>query len=445
MKQYLALFAVAAVGFTACKKDNSSSGGGTGKSIVDSSVLIARDYYLWYNQIPANFSTSGFSDPNDVMEGIRPYSMESGFTSAVDRWSFGVLKTEWDKVSSGIAGDIGIGIFFRNATDLRVTHVEPGSVAGQAGVQRSWRITKINGNTDINTEDATISRIVAAIYGTSPVSISFTKPDGANVDLNLTPGTYTEQPLVLDTVYNNGAQKIGYFVLNSFLGDVNTMKAAFANSFQAFSSAGVTDMIVDLRYNGGGYVALQEELANYLVPAAKSGSVMYRETFNDKLTQYNRTVNFAKKGGVALQKIVFILSQNTASASEALVNIMRAEMTDVKLVGPSHSHGKPVGFFNIPVGDWYVFPVSIRIVNAKNEGNYFDGFAPDKIVADGLDKPWGDLSEDCLASAYAYLTTGNLRSSQRQVEDPSAENLRAYKAIVSPKPAMMIEQKIPGR
>ncbi len=443
MKHYFGLGLLLAIALTACKKEN--TGSNTARSILDSSVLLARDYYLWYNQLPSNFSVASYSDPDEVMTGIRPYSQEPGFSDPVDRWSFGMLKSEWDQVSTGIAGDIGIGVFFRAPNDLRVTNVEPASAAGKAGVQRSWRITGINGNTTINTDAANLNRIRNALFGTSPVSISFTRPDGSAADMTLTPGAYQEQPIVLDTIYTAGAKKIGYFVLNSFLGDVNNMKAAFASTFEAFAAAGVTDMIVDLRYNGGGYVALQEELANYLVPADRSGSVMYKETFNDKLSQYNVTTNFAKKGSLALSNLVFILSQNTASASEALINIMRAEMSTVKLVGPSASHGKPVGFFNIPVGDWYVFPVSLRIVNSKNEGNYFDGFAPDKVVADGLDKPWGDLDEDCLSAAYAYLATGSLRSSRRQEENAGVVNLRAYNSMHSPRPAMMIEQKIPGR
>ncbi|MCA0395840.1 MAG: hypothetical protein LCH51_00415 [Bacteroidetes bacterium] len=447
MKYYFVICVTLLTGLAACKKESSGGNNSTDStklSLLDSSALLARDYYLWYNQIPASFSTAAYSDPNEVMDGIRQYSKETGFTDPVDRWSFGILKTEWDQVSSGVAGDIGIGIFFRTVSDLRVTNVEPASAAGQAGVKRAWRITKINGNAQIDTSSATITRIVNAVYGSSPVSLSFTKPDGSTVDLNLTPGSYTEKPIVLDTVYTAGAKKIGYFVLNSFLGDVTTMKAAFANSFQEFTTAGVTDMIVDLRYNGGGYVALQEELGNYLTPATKTGTVMYKETFNDKLRQYNETVNFSKKGSLALNSIVFIMSQNTASASEALINIMRATMTDVKMVGPSNSHGKPVGFFNIPVGDWYVFPVSIRIVNSKNEGNYFNGFTPDKRVADGLDKSWGDLSEDCLATAYNYLNTGNFRTSQRIEENASQENIRAYNSMRSPKRSIMVEQKIPG-
>lgn len=380
------------------------------------------------------------------MQAIRQYSNEPGFTEPVDRWSFAMLQKDWDNASSGISGDLGMGIFFRNSTDLRVTYVEPESAAGKAGVQRTWRLTKINGSTDINTSDASINFIVNAIYGGSAATITFLKPDGTSVELNLNPSSYQEQPLILDTVYKSGGKTIGYLVLNSFLGNIDQIKAGFQNSFNHFATEGVTDMIVDLRYNGGGYVVLQQELANYLAPnTVNAGTVMYKQTFNDILAQYNSTVNFAKKGTLSPSKIVFIISQNTASASEALVNIMKPHL-DVKTVGPSPSNGKPVGYFEIPVGEWYVFPVSLRLVNSLGEGSYFNGFTPDKLVMDGLDKPWGDLTEDCLSSAMKYLTTGAFRFESRDTERSNPEALNSYNKMYSQKLKVMIENrvKIPG-
>ncbi len=82
---------------------------------------------------------------------------------------------------------------------------------------------------------------------------------------------------------------------------------------------------------------------------------------------------------------------------------------DVKLIGRNNTYGKPVAFFPIPVGDWYIFPVSIRSTNKIGEGNYFNGFTPNAIVADGVDKDWGDVTENSLASAIKYITTGSFR------------------------------------
>src|SRR4051812_31588504 len=68
----------------------------------DTTVNYARDIYLWYDHIPATFEAHSFADPNGVMEGIRSYSVEPGFTMPVDRWSFAILKSDWDKLSTGV-------------------------------------------------------------------------------------------------------------------------------------------------------------------------------------------------------------------------------------------------------------------------------------------------------------------------------------------------------
>ncbi len=452
MKRIILFSLLAAYVLGSCKKESSNTPPPVTPPVVseadkvkDTALEIARDIYLWYNQIPTTYNPRTFADPDALMKAIRNYSVEPGFTDPVDRWSFAIKQTEWDNASSGISGDLGIGIFFLAQNDLRVSYVEKESVAGLAGVQRTWRITKINGNSSITTASGDIDFIVNAIYGGDPVSITFKKPDGTSVDLSLTPTTYNEQPIILDTVYNSGGKNVGYFVLNSFLGDTTEIKNSFNRIFTNFAAKNVTDVIVDLRYNGGGYVLLQEELANYLAPNSENGKMMYAQSFNDKYTEYNRTENFAKKGTVSPAKIVFIISQNTASASEALVNIMTPH-AEVKTVGPSPSHGKPVGFFNIPVGDWYVFPVSLRIVNSLNQGNYFDGFTPDNQVVDGLDKPWGDLSEDCLASAFKYLTTGSFKAAGRDGIRTDLEMIRSYNTLPSNKYKFMVESRktIPG-
>lgn len=450
MKRILMLSLLTGLILSACQKKtedpepNPPGGGNPPPSQADikkdSAILIARELYLWNTQIPANFNARSYADPTKIMEAIRPYSKEPGFTNPVDRWSFGVLKTEWDNVSGGIAADLGMGIFFRTNTDLRVTNVEPDGVAGKAGVARSWRITKINGNADINTSDASINFIVDAIYGGKVATIEFTKPDASKTELTLTPVTYQEQPLALDTVYENSGKKIGYMVLNSFLGNQNQIKTAFANTFQEFNAKGVSDLIVDLRYNGGGYVSLWEELANYLVPSSANNKVMYTESFNARYADWDTSVFFIKKGNLNPQKIVFIISQNTASASEGLINSMTPHM-DVKLVGPSASNGKPVGYFPIPVGTWYVLPVSFRTVNSANQGSFFDGFIPESQVPDGLDKPWGDLTEDCLASAMKYLTTGSFRATTMESVRSDTEFMESYNRLPLKKRKVLIEDR----
>ena len=283
--------------FYGCKKENNNSGNTTAEDkIKDSAWSYAKDLYLWNINLPSDFNARTYADPDAIMKALRPYSTEPGFSDPVDRWSFAIKKKEWDDLSSGISGDFGLGIFFMSDNDLRVSYVEPASPAAAAGIQRSWRIVSVNNNATVNTDDATVSRITDAVFNSSSTSFTFKKPDGTDVDIALTAKTYQEEPIILDSVYINGGNKTGYFVYNSFLGNIGNIKNRLTNIFNTFSAVGVTDMVIDLRYNGGGYVELQNELANYLVPAAGNNSVMLKEKFNDNYSSlFDTTINYQKK------------------------------------------------------------------------------------------------------------------------------------------------------
>lgn len=412
----LVLFASATVALLqSCKKDDLQSdftppspSVSEADKLKDSTLAYARDIYLWYDKIPATFNARNYDDPNKIMTALRQYSSEPGFAQAVDRWSFAVNQDDWDDVSSGVSGDFGISVFFRAEGDLRVKMVEENSPAGRAGVQRGWRITKINGSTNMTTSNA--NAIVNGVYYSSASSFTFQKPDNSTLDMNLTAAVYQEQPVHLDTLYTINGARIGYMVFNSFMGDTTRIYNEFSRVFNRFAQANVSDVVIDLRYNGGGYVTVANKLANYLAPSSANGGIMMKQQYNNKYTQYNSTTLFNKLGSVNLSRMFFIVSNSSASASELLINNLKPYI-DVNLVGPSSTYGKPVGYFPIPVGSWYIFPVSFKSVNKNGEGNYYNGLAMNNQVADGLDKNWGDITESSLQSVVNYITTGQYRSS----------------------------------
>jgi carboxyl-terminal processing protease len=426
---------------SSCKKNHNDVVSSTTSSeqdkLKDTVVLDSKDIYLWYNQIPASFDGRSYDDPNAIMEAIRQYSTETGFSAPVDRWSFAVKQSEWDDISSGIGGDFGLGAHFITDGDLRVNYVEEESPAGKAGVHRGWRITKVDGSTNISTANA--SALSDEIFNSSQTSFTFQKPDGTSVDITLNAGTYNQDAVFLDSVYTINSKKIGYLVFNSFLGDTTAINNRLQQVFSRFVNENVNDVIVDLRYNGGGYVSVQETLADYLAPSAANHQLMMKQQYNDKYTQFNTSTNFSKKGSLNLSRIFFIVSNNTASASELLINNLKPYMEE-KLIGPTPTHGKPVGFFPIPVGDWYVFPVSFRSTNKNSEGNYFNGLPLNSQVADGLDRDWGDIRETSLASTLKYITTGIFSAqtnapvlNQAQIKSNSLLDKYSFKGAVGGK------------
>ena len=440
LKLSATLYFAALVLFFSCKKNNedlaavnpSNSSNSTVVSpdiIKDSALIISKDIYLWNTQIPLTLNARNFENPAKLMEGLRPFSLEGGFAQPVDRWSFAMKKTEWDEYSGGISGslnntdvegDFGLTVFFKAPSDLRVRLTEPFSPAGTAGIHRGWRIISINGNTNITTTNADF--IIQNIYNSNNSTIGFIKPDGTAITINLTAAHYNNKPVYLDTVYQLSGKRIGYLVLNSFLGNQAQLNSDLQRVFSHFSSQSVTDVIVDLRYNGGGYVSIQETLANYLVNSSANGQLMMKQIYNSNNSENNRSTNFRKLGQLNLSKVYFITTNSTASASELLINNLKPYM-DVRLVG-TKTHGKPVGFFSIPVGDWYIFPVSFRTTNKNAEGNYFNGLPVNSQVADGLDKDWGNINETSLASAINNIVNGSYRvqAEPEYIDDPNVSN-----------------------
>ncbi|MBC7827910.1 MAG: hypothetical protein H7122_09195 [Chitinophagaceae bacterium] len=394
---------------TSCKKEKGVENitdppAGIEDKMKDSVLLYSQDVYLWNTQIPSGFNPETYADPDKIMTAIRAYSQEPGFSQPVDRWSFAVKQTEWDDISAGVTQDFGLSVFFYADGDLRVKSVERQSPAAKAGIRRGWRITKLNGNANITNGNTDF--IVQQVFSNSSTLFTFQKPDGSTADIQLNAATYQENPIFLDTVYSGAGKKTGYLVFNSFLGDTARIYNEFQRIFNRFSQEAVTDVIVDLRYNGGGYVTVQSKLANYLVPAAGNGNLMMKQEFNNNNKQFNSNTNFNKVGSLNISRVFFIVSNNTASASELLINNLKPYM-DVKLVGPSNTYGKPVGYFPIPVSDWYIFPVSFRTTNKNGEGNYYNGIPLDKQVGDGLNKDWGDRDEAALASILKYINSGS--------------------------------------
>lgn len=388
-----------------CRKNDNRGGRQTpDDQLKDSALAIARDIYLWNDQIPANFNAQAFDGPVEILQAIRQYSNEPGFSEPVDHYSFAMEQDEWDNLSNGIISDFGLSAFFLTDTDLRVRMVEENSPAGQAGIKRGWKFLRVAGSTDINANNTDF--LVKNIYESGTTSFTFERPDGTTVDITLNSATYQEGPIVLDSIYSAGGKKAGYLVFNSFLGDTTQVLNELGQVFDRFVAENVTDVIVDLRYNGGGYVSLSEALANYLIKPSANGNIMMTQQYNENYSDLNDVSVFRKRGSLNVSNIYFIVTESTASASELLINNLKPFM-NVKVVGPEATFGKPVGFFPIPLGRWYIFPVSFRSTNGVGAGDYFDGIPVDRQVEDGLDKDWGDVNESALASVLQHIATGS--------------------------------------
>lgn len=409
-------------------------------SVNDSMYFLFKDQYLWNDVIPdsATFRPNSYAKTEDMFDALAALKKEGG--TPIDKYSFlddGTVAGEIGGVSVGFGMDVN----YNEVNDLRVVSVYPGSPAYQQGIRRAWRITAINGNTNlaydgeqVHGPGTTLERVIKAIYYSNSTQLTLQKPDGSPVTVTVTSSSFDINPVLCDSILNLSGRKVGYIVFNQFINKEDAQR--FLDPvFDKFISGGITDLVVDLRYNGGGSVATAEHLANLIIPGGYSGSLMYQEHYNAQLTNhqysdylrnkkipgYNESwgdyfdywiehaqVYFLKAKTLNLSNVVFIGSSQTASASELVINVLKPYM-GVKLVGDV-TYGKPVGFVGIHVGKYDMYVASIWSKNKDGFGDYFKGMIPDDAAIttpddqyEDFSKDWGDLNEVYLRRALRAL------------------------------------------
>ena len=453
--------------------DNVPATGSRDQLTKDSIFLYARQVYLWWDEIPdyKTFNPRKFTSLDDELYAItrfginpatsKPYEFDAnpdGQDSRFPKYSYisdatsqGAIGFVPEKQSSvdleGNGNDFGLlAAAYGTETEysIYVQAVYPGSAAAEAGFRRGDRFNKINGRTigtNYNTEYAFFYN---ALFGGSTVTIEGKTSANASFTRTVNKTVFKSSPIYKDSVYTAGDKKIGYMAYARFSSVENSLPE-FTRIFKEFSQKGVTDLILDFRYNGGGYVSTAEHLINLIAPASLNGKVMFVEYYNELMRSKKATIlsnqplldasgrsqyqngklvtyadvdysvkgntNYFKKEGSlnTVKNIVFIVSENTASASELVINSLRPYL-NVKIVGAT-SYGKPVGFFPLRVGNYDVYLSMFETQNSKGEGRYYAGFTPDTGLStadnDNPNYDFGDLKEASFSAAYNYLTKGS--------------------------------------
>lgn len=404
--------------------------------------------YYWYSQVPSMSPLSSqYANADDLLSAMISYPVNTATGNAINRYSFldrtGDVANEVqnglvDGIFSGTGGNGDLGLEVTYALDdndkshLIVLYTDKNSPAGQKGIQRGWEITAVNGDTAVSYDGengSNVTRISNAIYGSDAdeVTLTFEKPDNTTATYTINASQYNINPILFDSVYAQGSKKIGYFVFYTFSSIYNDngvatyTKQVLDNEFSKLKAAGISDLIVDLRYNGGGAVSTAEYLDSAIAPAKASGQVMYQYIYNDKLTEnadmlgLTSKVSFSGTGGLSLDHVFFIVSRSTASASELTLNNLKPYM-DVKLIGDT-TYGKPVGFIDFTISDYDsahnknyladLYAIDFETKNANGSGGYFEGIPPDVAAYDYINVGWGDPNDDNLAKIFSYINTGN--------------------------------------
>ena len=292
------LFYLSVITFTAilssCKKETHTTN--PVDLIKDSVYYYAKEDYLWFNQLPtySAFNPRGFTSSSDIsalqteLNTLSQYAINptTNLPYEYDKYSPGDAKYSFiddgtvSKELNGVRGDFGFSIeYYKYVNDLRIEYVYPGSPADMAGIRRGFQILSINNSTSINYDGTgygsgvNLSFVNTAIFSSSTITMQLQKPDSTTVSVMLSTASYNVNPVLKDTTYDTGnGHKVGYLVFNTFVSD-SVADKYLDPAFAGFAAQGVTDLVVDLRYNGGGYTATAEHMDNLIVPASKTGSL----------------------------------------------------------------------------------------------------------------------------------------------------------------------------
>ncbi len=233
----------------------------------------------------------------------------------------------------------------------------------------------------------------------------------------------------LDSIYTINDKRIGYFVYDQFESSTDVAQIAMR-----LKNRGIDELILDLRYNPGGYVSTSKYLASMLAPKENLGALYQLQRFNDVQTQVKRNQGgsgidsvFLDKGFVTvdrnldLDRIVVLTTKNTASASESLIIGLRPYM-DVITIG-TKSCGKDVGSYTIANNryKYQLQPITFRYYNALNDSTPVTGIKPDIEVADDLNHERGDVNEALLKTAIDYLLGNAAGNETRSVQSSIRE------------------------
>jgi carboxyl-terminal processing protease len=402
------------------------------------------DLYLWFDQVtdqnPASFATdAAYFDVLKTMQTTASGKPE-------DRFHFTYQTSTWEQLSqSGVQAGYGANFVVIASTPPRevlVSYTEPGSGATMtpANLARGAKILSIDGVDLVNATDQASVDILNA--GLSPQTVGESHTFSVLDAGATTPRTFamvsanvTITPVQnVHTITAPNGSLVGYMLFNDHIA---TAEGELVAAFSQLQSAGVHDLVLDIRYNGGGYLDIASEVAYMIAgPGPTTGQTFELSQFNSQHPSVNpvtgaplapvgfhaTTQGFSTTAGQALPSLnlarVFVLTTaNTCSASESIINSLRGVNVQVIEIG-STTCGKPFGFYPADNCGVTYFSIQFRGINAQGFGNYPDGFTPQNTVAtegvlvpgcsvaDDFSHALGDSSEGLLASALSYQSNG---------------------------------------
>jgi C-terminal processing protease CtpA/Prc len=425
--------------FQSCQ-DNDDTAAPINLEVQDFIWKGLNQYYLWQPDVPnlsddrfasqdiLNVFLKGYPVPEELFDALRVDKSIDRFSWIVDDY------LELEGALQGITKNSGIefGLVYKpgSTTDIfgYVRYIIPGSDAATKDIKRGAIFYGINGT------QLTISNYQSLLANDTFTLNLADYNSGAitpnNKTVALTKTVVPENPILINKVITNGTHKIGYLLYNGFYADYDNQ---LNDAFGTLKSQGITDLVLDLRYNGGGSVLSATRLAS-MITGQYTGKVFAKQQWNPKINSYFESNNpealknnFTDKIGTTavnslnLSKIYILTTKSTASASELVINGLKPYMTVVQI--GDITTGKNVGSVTLydsptfgkdnrnPNHRYAMQPIVLKIVNAAGFGDYFNGLTPDYSLKENYGNLdiLGNSTEPLLSTAIGKITgTGKM-------------------------------------
>jgi len=401
------------------------------------------EVYLWQADVPnladdrfanqeaLNSFLSGYSKPEELFEDLLNKPVSKYPINAIDRFSwivddYTVLEQELNGITKNNGVDFRLSRVAEGSNDVvgYVRYIIPNSDASSKAIKRGDLFTSVNGT------KLTVSNYEALLLNADSYTLNFADYNGTAFVLNgksvaLTKTILEENPILISKVINSGSHKIGYLMYNGFYAEYD---AKLNEAFGALKAQGATDLILDLRYNGGGSVRSSTRLAS-MITGQFEGEIFSKRQYNLKqmagLTnedleflneRFVKNIDGAALNSLNLTTVYIITTSNTASASELVINGLKPYINVVQ-VGET-TIGKNVGSFTVydsptltkanvnPNHKYAMQPLVFKISNSAGFGDYTQGLAPTYVQNESVSTygVLGDPSEPLLNLAISKIT-----------------------------------------